>query len=96
VEHAAIKVHILPLEPKKLAFPHSGVDGQHVQSFEPVSARRFKQSFSLLPVQGSYLFSLDFRGLDSVADIPGDQTVQHCLLQCLAEYAVHLTDRGAG
>jgi hypothetical protein len=51
-EQAALKVHVLPLEAQKLAFPDAGVDGQQVEGFETIAARRFDQGLCLLPIQG--------------------------------------------
>ena len=93
-EQAALKVYIFPLEAQKLAFPHAGVDSQHVEGFETIAARRFEQSLCLLAVQGFYLFALDLRGFDGIADVAGDQPVEHRLLERLAQYAVHLVHSG--
>jgi hypothetical protein len=51
-EQAALKVHVLPLEAQKLAFPDAGVNGQQVEGFETIAARRFDQGLFLLPIQG--------------------------------------------
>src|SRR5215218_4416393 len=79
-EHAALKIHVLPLEAQEFAFPHAGVDGQHIEGFEPIPARRFEQDLCLLPIEGRNLFALDLRRLDGFADIAGDQTVKYRLL----------------
>ena len=79
-EQAALKVHVLPLEAQKLAFPHAGVDGQHVEGINTIAARRFEQGLCLLPIQGGDLFALDLRGLDGIAHVAGEQAIKHRLL----------------
>src|SRR5215211_2229353 len=93
-EQAALKVHVLPLEAQKLTFPHASVYSQHVEGFETIAARRFEQGLCLLPIQGGNLFALDLRGFDGIADVAGDQPVEHRLFERLAKYAVHLVHRG--
>src|SRR5829696_7670695 len=68
-EHPALKVHVLPLQAQELALSHTGVNGQHVEGFEPIAriAGRFEESFCLLPVQGSYLLAFGLRWLDRLA-----------------------------
>jgi hypothetical protein len=47
------------------------VDGQHVEGFETIAARRFEQGICLLPIQGGNLLALDLRGFGGIADVAG-------------------------
>ena len=38
-----LQINVRPLEAEQLTTPHAGVDGEHVEGFEPVSLRRLKQ-----------------------------------------------------
>ena len=67
---------------------------QHVEGLETIAARRLEQDLCLLPIRGSNLFALDFRGFDGIAHVAGDQAVEHRLLERLAQYAVHLAHSG--
>lgn len=42
VQEAILEVYVVPLEGYQLALAHAGVEGKHVEGFEPVASRGFK------------------------------------------------------
>ncbi len=52
LERARFEVQVLPLEGQQLALPQSCVYGQHVESFETVTASGFNQAICLFTVSG--------------------------------------------
>jgi hypothetical protein len=47
-KHAALKVHIIPLESQELALAHSGIGCQDVEGFEPVASDLLQEAPGLL------------------------------------------------
>src|SRR3712207_3028370 len=47
LKRPGFEVDVVPLEPEQLALPEPGVDGEHVEGFEAVSAGRVEQHLDL-------------------------------------------------
>jgi len=51
-QHPVVQVNVVQLQGKQLTLSHPGVDGEHVENFKTVPARRFEEGACLLMDRG--------------------------------------------
>jgi hypothetical protein len=84
------EVHVGPLEGQEFPLPHPGVDGEHVEGFEPVALGGLEQRSDLIRRERPHLLRSRSRGLHGLADVARDHVPLHGLIEGFMDVDVSL------